>query len=53
MSTFEVESKIRDDIKEVNWEKVSTPNMETEDKIDDYGDYAVVDDFLQFPDEFI
>ena len=53
MSTFEVESKIRDDIKEVNWEKVSTPNMETEDKIDDYGDYAVVDDFLQFPDEFV
>ena len=52
-STFEVASKFKDVINEINWEKITSPVMETDDQINDYGDYAVIDNFLQFPDEFV
>ena len=49
---FEIK-KFRDQIKEVDWEKSSAPNTETEEGIDDYGDYVVIDNFLRNPDDFI
>ena len=53
MSDFEMKSSLRERINEVNWEKVSTPNLDVDDGIDDYGDYAVIDNFMQFPDELL
>ena len=53
MSDFEMKSSLRERINEVNWEKVSTPNLDVDDGIDDYGDYAVIDNFVQFPDELL
>ena len=42
---FEIK-RFRDSIKEVDWEKASAPTIETEEGIDDYGDYVVIDNFL-------
>ena len=36
-STFEVASKFKDAINEINWEKITSPVMETDDQINDYG----------------
>ena len=50
---FEIK-KFRDQIKEVDWEKSSAPNTETEEGIDDYGDYVVIDNFfLLKPDDIM
>ena len=53
MSDFEIKPSLRERINEVNWEKVSSPNQEIDDGVDDYGDYAVIDNFVQFPDELL
>ena len=53
MSDFEMKSSLRERINEVNWEKVSSPNHDVDDGIDDYGDYAVIDNFMQFPEELL
>ena len=49
---FEI-NKFRDSIKEIDWEKSSAPNIETEEGLMDYGDYVVIDNFLQNPDDLI
>ena len=53
MSDFEIKPSLRERIKEINWEKVSSPNQEIDDGVDDYGDYAVIDNFVQFPEELL
>ncbi len=53
MSKFELETNFRDSIKEIDWEKSSAPNVETDEGIDDYGDYAILDNFLANPDDLL
>ena len=53
--TFAIEEDLSSKIEQIDWEKVSAPRRETEEDegIDDYGDYAVVDNFLINPDDFL
>lgn len=53
--TFAIEDDISSKIKQVDWEKACSPrrDIEGDEGIDDYGDYAVIDDFLTNPDEMM
>ncbi len=51
MSDFTLSRGRRDVIKEINWDTISASGSD-DTEVDDFGDYAVVDNFLQKPDDF-
>tara|TARA_B100001996_G_scaffold166882_2_gene127200 strand:+ start:170 stop:1072 length:903 start_codon:yes stop_codon:yes gene_type:complete len=51
MSDFTLSQGLRDRIHEINWDVVSKSGSE-KTEIDDFGDYAIVENFFETPDDF-